>query len=92
MGRNVTITPTAFPIWHTLVANLTLALGWVSDPYKKSITLLGLALGLGEGWWKVSSFLLVLETRSLVRSIAKWLLGRVATTAKHDGIAAAEAV
>jgi len=53
--------------------------------------LLGLALGLGEGWWKVSSFLLVLETCGLVRSIAKWLLGRVATTAKHDGVAAAEA-
>lgn len=52
--------------------------------------LLGLALGLGERGRKVSCFLLVLKTCRLVRSIAKWLLGGVATAAKDNRLAASE--
>ena len=92
MGRNVTSTPIAFPIWHTLVADLTLVPAWVLLQSKKSIMLLGLALGLWERGREVSCFLFVLETGGFVRPIAKWLSGGVAAAAKHDRLAASESV
>jgi hypothetical protein len=90
VGRNVTSTHLRFPAWHMLVADLVPEFAQVSGKAENE-TRAG-SLGLGFGWGKLPSLLLVLKSGRFVGAVAKGLVRRVPATAEGDGGASSEAV